>query len=322
MSRLVPNVGGQPETGDSNNHCGPVDRAIERYTPVMSPDHWAAIGGFVKDAVRSFKPRTVSVARAYLAAATAFVHWSWQTAGLDIDAGVFTHHNVGRFVNQVMKSKSDWYQYHTAQRLNRLVTHLTGKKTSQLNGPNSRAAHPYSRAELLEFRSSAVRRSNAVRRGNAQVLLGLGAGAGLSAAEIALATVSDIRAVGNYLEVNVRGKHPRLVPVRLEWQETLHLGLSGRTGGDWAFAGYRIPQYPARVIHQFHLDDRTESTPQATRLRATWLVQLLQTGVPITIVMKLAGLAEAVSLSPYIKALPPTSIDEHRETITGRAVRS
>jgi integrase len=322
MSRLAPNVSGQLDTGDSNNHYGLVDRAIERYTPVMSPNHWAAIGGFVKEAVRSFNPKTVSVARAYLAAASTFVHWTWQTAGLDIDAGVFTHHNVARFVNQVMRSKSDWYQYHTAQRLNRLVTHLTGRKTSQLDGPDSRAAHPYSQEELLEFRSSAVRRSNAARRGNARVLLGLGAGAGLSAAEIALAKVGDVRAEARDLQVNVRGRHPRLVPVRLEWQETLRLGLNDRTEDDWAFAGYRIPQYPARVIHQFHLDDRTESTPQPTRLRATWLVQLLQTGAPINVVLNLAGLAEAVSLSPYIKALPPTSIDEYRDAITGRTVHS
>ena len=320
MSGRAANVGGQLDTGDSNNHYGLVDRAIERYTPVMSPDHWNDIGGFVKEAIRSFNPKTVSVARAYLAAAAPFVHWSWQTAGLDIDAGVFTHHNVARFVSQVMSSKSDWYQYHTAQRLNRLVTHLTGKKTSQLNGPNSRAAHPYSREELLEFRSSAVRRSNAARRGNARVLLGLGAGAGLSAAEIALAKVSDVRAEGSDLQVNVRGRHPRLVPVRLEWQETLRLGLRDRIEDDWAFAGYRIPQYSARVIHQFHLDDRTESTPQPTRLRATWIVQLLQTGAPVNIVLTLAGLAEAVSLNRYVRALPPTSPDEYRDTITGRAV--
>lgn len=322
MSRLAPNVSGQLDTGDSNNHYGLVDRAIERYTPIMSSDHWDAIAAFVKEAVRTFNPNTVSVARAYLAAAATFVHWTWQTAGLPIDTSAFTHHNVARFVNQVMSSKSDWYQYHTAQRLNRLVTHLTGKKTSQLNGPDSRAAHPYSQEELLEFRSSAVRRSNDGRRGNARVLLGLGAGAGLRAAEVALAKVGDVRADGSDLQVNVRGRHPRLVPVRLEWQETLRLGLSDRSEHDWAFAGYRIPQYPARVIHQFHLDDRTESTPQPTRLRATWIVQLLQTGAPVNIVMTLAGLADAVSLSPYIKALPSTSIDEYRDAITGRVVRS
>ena len=322
MSRLAPNVGGQLDTGDSNHHNGFVARAIEGYTPVMAQDHWATIADFVRATVRSSSPKTVSVARAYLAASAQFVYWTWQTAGLDIGAGMFTHHNVARFINQTLSSKSDWYQYHTAQRLNRLVTHLTGKKTSQLNGPESRAAHPYSRADLIEFRSSAARRSNQARRMNARVLLGLGTGAGLRAAEIALARVGDVFTDDRNLVVSVRGRHPRLVPVRTEWDETLRAGLSDRPNEDWAFTGYRIPQYPARVIHQFHLDDRTESTPQPTRLRATWLVQLLQTGAPINVVLTLAGLADVVSLNRYVRALPLTSPDEFRDAITGRKVRS
>ena len=169
----------------------------------------------------------------------------------------------------------------------------------------------------MEFRSSAVRRSTEARRRNAHVLLALGAGAGLRAEEIALAKVGDVFIEAGDLAVGVRGRHPRRVPVRTEWCEALSTGLGERDGEEWAFTGYRIPQYPARVIHQFRLDDRTESTPQATRLRARWIVQLLQAGVPINLVLSLTGLAAIVSRVPYVKALPAADCTTFRAAITG-----
>lgn len=165
------------------------------------------------------------------------------------------------------------------------------------------SAHHYRPTHLVEFYNSAEVRSTPARRANAHVLLGLGAGAGLRAEEIARTRVRDISSDIAGLTVNVTGKHARSVPVRMEWVHSLQVGIDGALPDDWAFSGYRLPEYPARIIHQFGIDDPAEPTPTATRLRATWITSLLNARIPINVVLQLASLATATSLNPFVRAM-------------------
>ena len=72
---------------------------IEEYTPVMASDQWDPIAAFVRNAVHSYSPSTVSVARVYLAATAQFVQWSWKTAGLDVGVDI-VHPSQRRSVHQ------------------------------------------------------------------------------------------------------------------------------------------------------------------------------------------------------------------------------
>jgi integrase len=305
-----------------------VHQTIISYVAVMPDSHWVAVGPFVRTSVSALTPQAVSTARSFLASAAKFGHWVWETTGMPLDPYVvFRPEFVNRFLQAVMSTASYHYQYQTAQRLNLFVAHFTGTPTARLTAADPNASQPYSARELITFRSSASRRSTLNRRRNAQVLLGLGAGAGLRADEIATIRVCDIHTdaanTGTFgLVVEVPGKQARSVPVASDWVRVLTAGISGCSEDAFAFAGYRPPGYPARVIHQLGIDDPTEQTPTPTRLRATWIVGLLNAGVPLDLLLKVAGLAEVVSLRSYLGAMDQHTTEDFRDLLTGTEASS
>lgn len=298
-----------------------MSRVIDGYVSAAAGPHWPAIRSFVRNSVTAYAPATVGVARHYLVAVAHLALWSWQTAGLGLNSAVvFQHSNVERFIYETMRHRNATYRHQTAQRLNLLVTHFTGTETPQLKHKTGQLARPYNDKELVNFRSSAARRSTTERRTNAHVLLGLGAGAGLRAEEVAEVKVADIVVDNGVTLVHVPGKHARTVPVHTTWTTTVKRGVDGRPEDDFAFTGYRRPAYRARVVHQFGIDDPTEDTPSTTRLRATWIVNLLSSGVPVNRVLQLAGVLETVSLAPYVRAMTLQPLAEHLDLIIGRQV--
>ncbi|TFC86909.1 hypothetical protein E3T24_05890 [Cryobacterium sp. TmT2-59] len=295
-----------------------VQRVIDNYVAKIPAAHWTEIETFVRASVTSLGLQTRGVARNYLAATAKFAHWLWQTAAANLDpAAAFRPALIRRFVHEVMPARAETYQQQTAQRLNTLVAHFTAATPDRQTRKNPASAHPYASRDLITFRSSAARRTNVERRMNAHVLLALGAGAGMRAEEIALARISDVTTDGDELLVSVRGNHPRTVPLRVEWRRALATGINGREPGEWLFAGYRLPEYPARVIHQFGIDAPDEPTPSATRLRATWIVRHLNAGLRLDILLELAGLATPTSLAPYVQAMTPYDMVDVRHLISG-----
>ncbi|TDW30346.1 tyrosine-type recombinase/integrase [Cryobacterium psychrophilum] len=295
-----------------------VQRVIDNYVAVMPAAHWTAIESFVRDSVTSLGFQTRGVARNYLAATAKFAHWLWQTAAANLDpAAAFRPALVRRFVHEIMSARAETYQQQTAQRLNTLVAHFTAATPDRQTRKNPASVRPYASRDLITFRSSAARRTNVERRMNAHVLLALGAGAGMRAEEIALARISDVTTDGDELLVSVRGHRARTVPLRVEWRHALTTGINGREPGEWLFAGYRLPEYPARVIHQFGIDAPDEPTPSATRLRATWLVGHLNAGLRLDILLELAGLTSPTSLAPYMRAMTPYDMVDVRHLISG-----
>lgn len=295
-----------------------VARVIDGYVADVPEAHWAAIGTFVRDTVTDLAPQTAGVARNYLAATAKFAHWLWQSVGADLDPqSVFRPALINRFMQEVMSAHSSTYQYQTTQRLNVLAAHFTRTVPARLNLKDPHAVSTYTERELASFCSSAARRNNPARRSNAHVLLALGAGAGLRAEEIAAARVGDIVADPQGISVAVHGKQPRLVPVHRRWVNTLTLSLAGRPAKEFAFSGYRPHGYPARVIHQLGIDDPDEQTPSATRLRATWIVLQLNAGLPLDLLLNIAGLNNPTSLAPYVRVMNRHDLVDYRDVITG-----
>jgi integrase len=309
-------------SGDKNHQASEeVRHAVESYRPEVGDASVDLVTPFVRAVVLDYAPRTRGVARNYLASVSKLAEWSWQTVGLDLDTeDVFRHDHVERFVHETMKPLSDTYRAQTAQRLNRLVVHFNGAASLDPTLKTPRAASVasiYKDSQLTNFVSAAIRRTTHQRKVNGHVLIGLGRGAGARAEEIAELFVRDIEDDGNNITVNFAGKFPRSVPVHREWVRTLRTGIEGRARSELAFIGYRRPAYRARVVHQFHLDDRSEDTPQAHILRATWIVGLLEAGVRLDILMTLAGFTSPTSLAAYVRAMRKPDLSAWLGLITG-----
>lgn len=294
-------------------------RIIDNYVPVLPADHWAVIGDFVRECVRACAPSRAAVTRDYLCAAANLARWAWQTVGLDLNtADVFGRHVVNRFVDETMAGNSASYRHETARRLQLMVAHFTGLPPEQARISRLNSVRPYSDRELTTFRSSAARRTTLKRRVNAHVLLGLGAGAGLRLTEIAAVRVGDVTGDDEGLLVEVRGKHERTVPVRGEWVRTLTRGVQNRVPDEFAFIGYRMPEYPGRVVHRLIVQAPAEDTPNATRLRTTWLMAQLNNGIPLSVLLEVAGLSSPASLAPYMPHVAGRNVLDFRHALTGR----
>lgn len=292
---------------------------IDNYVADIDAAHWAAIATPVRESVSALGAMSRGTARNYLAAAAKFTLWVWQTTGSDLDLqSIYRPALVRRFMHDVMAKNSENYRYQTAQRLNVLVTAVTGMAAVRQTDASRSVAVTYSERDLAAYQSSAATRTTAPRLRNAHILLALGAGAGLRAAEIALARVGDIIVLDDRLEVIVRGKHPRRVPVHADWTHALRFGVGDRPADDWAFSGYRLPEYPARIVHQFGMDDLSSPPISATILRNTWIVGLLNASAPIDLILELAGLADATSLRCYVRAMRTHDVADYYLTVTGR----
>jgi integrase len=294
-----------------------VQRRIDNYRFDEAGDSWPKLREFVCDTVTSLNLRTAAVASQYLCATAKFTFWAWQNHGVELDAEeLFRLDLVAMFNEQKMRGLSDTYRAGTARRLARLVAHTSGVAPTR-EKRTSHIAATYTETQLMHHRGNALAHTTASRRANAQLILGLGAGAGLRPEEIALARVGDIHLDGPHTTITVQGKHPRQVPMKNRWVPALLAGLGDRAPDDWAFTGYRLPEYPARVIHQFGIDTPAVPTPSATRLRATWIVGLLNEGLPVDLILELSGLATVVSLDSFVRAMNPHPTDQHLVAVTG-----
>jgi hypothetical protein len=154
---------------------------------------------------------------------------------------------------------------------------------------------PYSERELRLIHRDAPRQQTAIRSQATVALVVLGLGAGLDGRWNCKIHGTDVDVVDSRVVVRVPEPHPRQVPVRDAFAESVLLLaddagpglLVGRAPHD-----KNLPNEIARsaVIHQGRL------TLNAARLRSTWLVAQLSAGTHIAVVTRAAGMTRIDTL--------------------------
>jgi integrase len=119
-------------------------------------------------------------------------------------------------------------------------------------------------------------------------LFGLARGAGLTAGEIAHLTVGQVVRDRSGLVIEVAG---RTVPVRREWEWAVEQALSLAGTGLVFNPGRTSPskKQVSRFVEGLRLSDAPKLSVQ--RLRATWMVDLLDRGVRLHVIARAAGVA-------------------------------
>ncbi len=170
--------------------------------------------------------------------------------------------------------------------------------------PRERSKAPYSAAEIAAYLALADAQPTRGRRMRAGALIGLGAGAGLTGADLRQACGSDIICRSGGVVVQVRGRRPRVVPVLSGYHDLLLASA--------AFAGTRLVtggRDPGR---------RNVTTPlisslaggtdlprlDTSRLRATWLADCAG-HLGLATFMAAAGITCSQRLGDLIAALDP-----------------
>jgi hypothetical protein len=200
---------------------------------------------------------------------------------------------------------------------------LASGNTARLSG--SSASAPYSPAEQIALWSSACGQPTEQLRTGCKILLAAGLGFGLDSREVIPLRVHDIRVTdgGGLVVVNVRGTRPRLVVCRRPWEPVWRDLVKDRPVGEaqWLFR----PEAHGRVkntVTNFlaHTAD-SHGTPRlvTARLRATWIVGLIDAGVPLPVIVAAAGVVSLHALSRYLPYVRAVDADTAAAVLRGTA---
>ncbi|ADG98199.1 hypothetical protein Srot_1739 [Segniliparus rotundus DSM 44985] len=289
---------------DQDRTRGTALGAARRYVPHLPAEEWAAVEGFVTAAVEDCSGQTAHSDRVLLGTAVRLVHWAWRT-GLPLERPVVFHRStIVRFIAVRCGCWTKTTRNTYRSRLLRMGEVLAPEcQTTTLPGlSDSSAVLPYSSAEQAALRSWATGQRTAGRRADAKVLLALGMGAGLMGGEIVPIRRKDIVSDQRGILVQVVGRRQRLVPVLAAWEEMLLDILSSRTDPE-AFVFRPDAARPnPNVIAHFTRGDGGE--PSTSRMRTTWIVGHLTTGVPARALIAAAGVDGFTAFQRCIPYLP------------------
>lgn len=283
------------------------------YRPRLAAAYWAEIGDFVRAVVAETVAGTAYTPRELFAAATPLTMWAWQSAGFPLERDViFSIPSIERFVAVGLpqyRSKSG--RNTIRSRLLRISEQVGEASTVPVAlrplGRSSPSA-PYPEADIVRLMGWAAFQSTPARRSNAETLLALGLGGGLAGREIINLTVGGIRADGDGVIVTVDGERARSVPVLREWERPL-VDLR-QSSGDAAWAFRQEREATNRNLISDFVSRSTGTVPlQARRMHATWIVQHLEAGTPVVLLLRAAGLSSPEALDrflPFVRPSPET----------------
>jgi integrase len=186
---------------------------------------------------------------------------------------------------------------------------IAGRVVPQLRAPDAplgreRAKPPYTQAQIAGFLALADAQPTQGRRMRATALICLGAGAGLTGADLRAVRGTDVIARSGGVVAVVRGTRPRAVPVLAGYHHRLLEAA--------AFAGVRLicgGRNPHRRNVTWPLISRLAGGTglpalDTSRLRSTWLADTAALiGLPAF--MKAAGITCSQRLGDIIAALDP-----------------
>lgn len=167
-----------------------------------------------------------------------------------------------------------------------------------------RSQQPYSDTQLARYLALADAQPTAQRAQKASGLIALGAGAGLLGADLRLVTGGDVHARSGGVVVEVRGAHPRVVPVRHEMAERAL--AAARSSGPAFIVGGAEPNRRNVTSPLIASLSGGADLPRLSlaRLRATWVARCaLDIGLPTF--MAAAGVVCSQRLGEVVQMLEP-----------------
>ncbi|MGD0441401.1 MAG: hypothetical protein ABSB52_12360 [Acidimicrobiales bacterium] len=243
---------------------------IEAWRPTTYPIEAVA---FARAAVSCCRPLSASRARSLLWSCASLARFSIPV-GLEVAPEVlFRSSVIERFVIVGMAAASPSRRRDIRTNL-RFVARRVVPELCQplpLALPRSRAKVPYSPGEIDAYLALADTQPSLPRRMRLQALVCLGAGAGLTGADLRDLRGDDVMFSNGGLVVAVRGRSPRTVPVLRPYHERLR-DAAAFAGGGFVLGGVSLDRHNVtnRLVASLSGGHDLERL-DLSRLRATWL---------------------------------------------------
>jgi hypothetical protein len=283
------------------------------YTPLIPRRDWAVLSPFVLGVVADVREDLTYPEKALLHTITHHAHWTHLVAGFTLDRSIVFKRDVIAYSVSMIPTRSPSTMGRARSMLLR-VGEVLGAIDVPAPLPRLRAADPsapYSPADLEELRAWAYCQRNAHLQASAQVLLALGLGAGLPTRELARVRSVDVDTDAGRLLVN-DGEYPRSVRVQPEWLDDLREVIAAATDPQ-ATLFRPAARFHKNIVTNFvRRTNGTSLAPTTQRMRATWLVDRLTTGIPMQDLLFEAGLSSMDALVRYERFLPAHSLESWR----------
>jgi len=297
------------------------------YQANIPPAEWDAIKDFVREAVADSDPNGVIASRNVHVHCAKFVHWAWSEAGLPLDRDeIFRPAVIDNFIEfgftGVTASTLSTYRgslYRMAGRLQRGPDRQMPRR--RLSRGNHTKA-PYNTPELAQLELWATRQKTDYRTFNATLVLCVTLGAGLRASEVLAATTDDVVVDEVGVCLRVRGERQRVVPVLDEWSAALrHVAENKPDEAAYLLSPRRRRNINPGLLSAFIEDCGTYGLrPNPQRLRCTWIVRHLNSGIHAATLARIAGLADAGGFTKYWQFANEPAPEAARELLHGRTI--
>ena len=282
------------------------DEVIATYNPAIGRHHlvdaqeWAQIGALVREICSPFERLKGEQIRPYLRAGTKITAFVLRQGGELTIETVLAPRTIEGFLRQQPVRAQDEEPY--LWRLAR--AHLTVGAQAPVNHQIGRREPkaPYNLEEIEALLSAARAQSTELRRLNVLAIVVLGAGAGLVRASVRDVCASDVHRHEDGVFVMTLGRCARVLP---EFRDDLEELVAARPKG--RLLGTAQPKFSTVKAHQW-LDGR-RGIPRLSvdRLRATYIVTMLNSAVSIHEVMSSTGLHSWNALARYATYRPRMS---------------
>ena len=289
-------------------------RAIEHWHSDMVP---AAAAVFTREVVARAAPASTGRAKALLFAASRAAGFAVM-AGLELRAEVvFCPAVIERFIvanTRVFSAPTARTLRTNCRALGRALAAYPEPAPVRL--PRERAKKPYTAAEISAYLALADAQPTPARARRTAAVICLGAGAGLVGADLAQVRGTDVVARSGGVVVEVKGRHPRAVPVLCRY------GARLARGATLAGPGYLVggTERSRRNVASALLASLSGGTDLArldqARLRATWLSELAGR-LGLGAFMAATGVDCSQRLGDIVSALVPLSEAETVKLLGG-----
>lgn len=240
-----------------------------------------------------------------------FYAWA-ETEGLPLSVTTLTRANIETYVSRGMEGSSAKSRADRRSRLRSIADRWHPDEAAPPGRIIGRRAvrPPYSSTEMAVLCRAAVEQPTPTLRRGMSLCVGLGAGAGLASADFRLLRRIHVEDHGrDGLLVHIPGAsiqaQTRRVPIRIEYEDLVRAGLEGLEPQDLLLAGREDRRnLAARAVERAILPERCPRLEQS-RLRHTWLSQMLAASVPLQVLLTAAGLQSARTLTDLAALLPP-----------------
>ena len=259
---------------------------------------WPDVTDVFCSTMRASHIRGVESFKKHLSVVAHFLLWRRSLSKSVTFPDTFTQANVDEYylhgINASDRTRNDY-----RNRLTNMCRRVNPTADSVLLVPGAphRSVRPgFSDNDMAKICWAVTRERSPLVRRQLQAVVGLCAGAGLSATDIRYLTaerVIDHDETG--IEVRIAGPASRVVWVREDFESLVRAGVSGLRFGDLVVGAKQSRRnVVGNVVDRAALHDCPHF--DASRLRSTWLMWLMNQPVALSVIMYAAGLKTARTL--------------------------